>query len=106
MKEFLVYTALRALLFLASLGVVAGLWALVSGRDQVPVLWTVLIAFLISGFASLVLLNRPREAFARRVQTRAEAAARKFEEAKSREDDDDAATSERDDVSETRESGA
>lgn len=87
MKEFAVYTLLRLLLFLASLGVVAGGWALVSGSEQVPVLWTVVIAFVISGALSLVVLQRPREAFARRVDARASAAASRFEELKAREDD-------------------
>ena len=70
-----------------ALGVVAGGWALVSGSEQVPVLWTVVIAFVISGALSLVVLQRPREAFARRVDARASAAASRFDELKAREDD-------------------
>jgi len=68
-KEFLVYTALRLLLFLASAAVVLGIWALVA--DQVPLIWVVLIAFALSGIGSYFLLNRQREAFARRVDERA-----------------------------------
>lgn len=86
-KEFVVYTALRILLFLASLAVVIGVWMLVAGR--VPVTWAVVIAFVVSGVASYFLLNRPRAAFARRVEERAERATAKFEEMKAREDRDD-----------------
>ena len=90
-KQFVVYTALRLLLFLASLGVVGGAWALMSGRDQVPALWTVVLAFVLSGVLSLFVLQRPREQFARRVEARASAAASKFEEIKAREDEPDEA---------------
>ena len=87
MKEFLVYTGLRAGIFLASLLVVGGAWALVTGDDQVPALWVVLLAFLISGVGSLFLLNRQREAFARRVEDRADRATARFEAAKAKEDE-------------------
>jgi len=86
-KEFVVYTALRIVLFLASLGVVAGVMALVlDGR--VHLFWAVVLAFLISGVASYYVLNHQREAFARRVETRASKAAAAFEERKAREDQD------------------
>ncbi|MDP3890653.1 DUF4229 domain-containing protein [Nocardioides sp.] len=88
MKEFVVYTALRLALLFASFVVVAGGWALITGVDRVPLLPALLISFLISGVASYYLLNRPREAFARRVEHRAERAAARFEEMKSREDAD------------------
>lgn len=88
MKEFVIYTGLRLALLFASFVVVAGIWALFSGADQVPLLPTLLIAFLMSGVASYYLLNRQREAFARRVEHRAERAAARFEELKSREDTD------------------
>jgi hypothetical protein len=83
-KEFLIYTSLRLVLFLASLGIVVGVWFLVAG--QVPVLWAVVIAFLMSGLGSYFLLDRPREALARRVQTRADAMSSKIEEMRSKED--------------------
>ncbi len=86
MKEFWIYTGLRIALFVASFGVVAGVWMLVS--DQVPLLWAVVIAFALSGVASYVLLNQQREAFARRVQERAERAASAFEATKAKEDRD------------------
>lgn len=87
MKEFVVYTALRVLLFIASLGVVLGIWILVG--DQVPVLWPVVIAFAISGVASYFLLNRQRAAFARRVEERAARASARFEERRAKEDLED-----------------
>lgn len=87
MKEFVVYTALRIVLFLASLAVVIGVWMLLA--DQVPLTWAVVIAFIVSGVGSYFLLNRQRAAFARRVEERAERATAKFEEMKSREDADD-----------------
>lgn len=87
MKEFVVYTALRIALFLASFGIVVGVMALaLDGR--VHLFWAVVLAFLISGVASFYLLDRQREAFARRVETRAAKAAAAFEERKAREDQD------------------
>lgn len=87
MKEFVVYTALRILLFLASLAIVIGVWMLIA--DQVPILWAVVIAFAVSGVASYFLLNGPRVAFARRVEERAERATTRFEERRAREDVED-----------------
>lgn len=69
MKEFLVYTGLRLALFVASAAVVLGVWALVA--DEVPLIWVLLGAFVLSGIGSYFLLNRQREAFARRVDERA-----------------------------------
>jgi ABC-type bacteriocin/lantibiotic exporter with double-glycine peptidase domain len=85
-KEFWIYTGLRIALFVASLGVVAGVWMLVS--DEVPVLWVVVVAFAISGVASYYLLDRQRQAFARRVEARAARAAQAFEASKAKEDRD------------------
>ena len=87
MKEFWIYTLLRVVLFLASLGIVIGVWFLIAG--SVPVLWAVVIAFLMSGMGSYFLLNHQREMLARRVQTRAEAMSAKVEEMRSKEDADD-----------------
>lgn len=81
------YTALRVGMFLATLAIVSGIWALVSGRNGVPVVWVVVIAFIISGVASIRLLNAQREALARNVQSRAERASAKFEDIRSREDE-------------------
>ncbi|MGF9755898.1 DUF4229 domain-containing protein [Microvirga sp. 0TCS3.31] len=87
MKEFVVYTAMRIVLFVASFGVVVGVMALLfDGRYNL--FWAVILAFLISGIASYFILNRQREAFARRVEARASRASAAFEERKAREDQD------------------
>jgi hypothetical protein len=86
-KEFVVYTALRLALFVASLALVSGIWLLVT--DSVPLVWPIVIAFLLSGVASYFLLNRQRAAFARRVEERAARATARFEEMKAKEDADD-----------------
>ena len=87
MKEFVVYTAMRLVLFVASFGVVVGVMALVlDGRYNL--FWAVIMAFLISGIASYFILDRQREAFARRVEARASRASAAFEERKAREDRD------------------
>ena len=77
MKEFVVYTAMRLVLFVASFGVVVGVMALVfDGRYNL--FWAVILAFLISGIASYFILDRQREAFARRVEARASRASAAF----------------------------
>jgi uncharacterized membrane protein YfcA len=83
-KEFAVYTGLRILLFLATLGVVLGAWVLVA--DEANVLIAVVIAFVVSGIGSYFLLERQRAAFATRVEARAERASAAFEERRARED--------------------
>jgi hypothetical protein len=85
-KEFVIYTGLRIVLFLASLGVIVGVWMLLG--DQVPLLWAVAIAFLVSGVGSWFLLDRQRAAFAARVEARAARATAAFEAMKSKEDVD------------------
>ncbi|MCW2796795.1 MAG: hypothetical protein JWM79_2292 [Nocardioides sp.] len=85
-KEFVIYTGLRIVLFLASLGIVIGVWLLVG--DNVPVLWAVAIAFLVSGVGSYFMLDRQRAAFAQRVEERAARASAAFEARKASEDVD------------------
>jgi ABC-type multidrug transport system fused ATPase/permease subunit len=85
-REFVVYTGLRILLFVASLAVVAGIWLLLT--DEVPLLWALILGFALSGVASYFLLNRQRAAFASRVETRAQKASVRFEEMRAREDVD------------------
>ncbi len=87
MKEFVVYTGLRILLFLATLAVVLGAWVLVA--DEANLLIAVVIAFIVSGVGSYYLLERQRAAFAARVEVRAERAAAAFEERRSKEDIDE-----------------
>ena len=86
MKEFWVYTALRLVLFLASLGIVVGVWVLIAGEFNLFV--AIIIAFVVSGIGSYYVLDPQREAFARRVQSRAEKASSKLEEMRSKEDAD------------------
>ena len=85
-KEFVIYTAMRIGLFVSSLVVVTGVWMLVTG--EVPVLWAVVIAFALSGIGSYFLLNRQREAFARRVEARAQRMSARYDEMKTKEDAD------------------
>lgn len=87
MKEFAIYTGLRIALFVASLITVMLVWSLFT-EGEVPAVWPVIIAFAISGVLSYFLLNRQRDAFARRVEERASRAASAFEERKAREDQD------------------
>ncbi|KRF01341.1 hypothetical protein ASG88_07570 [Nocardioides sp. Soil777] len=86
MKEFLVYTALRVLLFIGMVGLVVGVWTLLDSDGQVNMIWPVVIAFALSGVASYFLLNRQRDAFARKVEERAARASAAFEERRARED--------------------
>ena len=88
MKEFLVYTGLRLALFLVALAVVIGIWSVPTEGTLTynDVFWSFVIAFVVSGVASYFLLNPFREAFARKVQARAERATARFEEMRSRED--------------------
>ena len=86
MREFAVYTGLRLLMFAATFGLVVGVWLLVS--DKANILVAVVIAFIVSGVGSYYLLNRPREALARRVEVRAARATKAFEERKAKEDVD------------------
>jgi len=85
-KEFVVYTGLRIVLFLATFGVVVGLWVLVAGEANVFV--AVIVAFVLSGIGSYFLLERQRAAFAQRVETRAARATAAFDEMKAKEDVD------------------
>ena len=83
-KEFAVYTLLRLVLLAGSFAMVAGIWLAVA--DEVPLLWVLVIAFVVSGVASYFILNRPREKFAQRVDERARRASAAFEARKARED--------------------
>jgi hypothetical protein len=87
-KDFAVYTLARIGLFVASFAVIAGVWMLVTGGDQVPVLWPLLLAAVVSAVASYYLLQGPRSRFAARVEARAAAASRRFEQARAKEDSD------------------
>jgi hypothetical protein len=86
-KDFAVYTLARVGLFAASFAVIAGAWGALSGGG-VPWLWPLLLAAVVSAVASYYLLKGPRERFAARVDARAGAMARRFEEARAKEDED------------------
>ena len=83
-KEFVVYTALRVVLFAATFGIVAGAWLLIGGRANILV--SVVIAFVVSGIGSWFLLQRPHNAFAERVEARAERATAAFDAMRAKED--------------------
>lgn len=84
MKEFWVYTALRLALFVGAFLIVFGIWALVA--DEINLLWAIVIAFVLSGIGSFVLLDKQRAAFAARVEQRAGRVSERFEEIKAKED--------------------
>jgi hypothetical protein len=87
-NEFLIYTGLRLSMFVVALAVVIGVWSIPTEGSLTynDVFWSFVIAFVVSGVASYFLLNPFREAFARKVQARAERATERFEERRSRED--------------------
>lgn len=85
-KEFWIYTGLRLVLFLASFAIVVGVWFLID--DEVPILWALVIALVMSGIGSYFLLNHQRELLARRVGERAERMTSKLDEMKAKEDQD------------------
>lgn len=86
MKEFAVYSLMRLALFVSSMVVVIGVWSLAA--DSVHILGAIVVALVLSGIASYFLLNRPREALARRLEERARAASEAFERKKAHEDVD------------------
>jgi mannitol-specific phosphotransferase system IIBC component len=87
-KDFATYTLARIGLFVAAYAVIAGVYMLATRSDSVPILWPLLLAAVVSAVASYYLLRGPRERFAARVDARASAAARRFEEVRSKEDRD------------------
>ncbi|WP_028655602.1 MULTISPECIES: DUF4229 domain-containing protein [unclassified Nocardioides] len=86
MKEFWIYTAMRVGLFVGAFCIVFGLWFLIA--DSVNLLLVIVIAFLVSGLASYVLLERQRNAFALRVEDRAGRISKKYDDMRSKEDED------------------
>jgi hypothetical protein len=85
-KEFWIYTALRLGLFAATAAIVFGIWLAIAGSANV--MWVLIIALVVSGIASYVLLGRQRSALARHVDARARRASLKFEEMRAKEDVD------------------
>jgi hypothetical protein len=87
-KEFLVYTAARLLVFVACYALVVGGYVLVDRDGPIPVLWPLLVAAVLSAVVSAYLLRGMRERFAAQVQGRAERMSQRFEEMKAKEDTD------------------
>ena len=86
MKEFWTYTLLRLGLFIGTFAIVFGVWFLITG--DVPVVWVIVIAFIVSGVGSYFLLERQREQFAAKVEGRAARASERLEAQRSKEDAD------------------
>jgi uncharacterized membrane protein YfcA len=86
-KEFAVYTALRLALFVATLGIVVGIWFAVA--DGADLFISVIIAFILSGVGSYFLFEKQRTALAERVEQRAARASAAFEEMRAKEDERD-----------------
>ncbi|WP_182525600.1 DUF4229 domain-containing protein [Nocardioides dongkuii] len=86
MKEFWIYTLLRLALFAGAFAIVFSAWLLIAGEANILI--CVIVAFLVSGVGSYFLLERPRRAFAVRVEERAARASARFEEKRAREDVD------------------
>jgi predicted Co/Zn/Cd cation transporter (cation efflux family) len=85
-KEFVVYTLARIGLFVASYAVIAGVYLLLTGGDSLPLLWPLLLAAVVSAVSSYYMLRGQRERFAAVIQRRAEAAGRRLEESRAKED--------------------
>jgi len=85
-KEFVVYTVARLLVFLASWALVVGIYLLVSGNETIPLLWPLVVGAGLSMVVSTFLLRGMRERFAERVQARATRMSERFEEMKAKED--------------------
>jgi hypothetical protein len=85
-KEFVVYTLARIGLFVASYAVIAGIYLLLTGGDSLPLLWPLLLAAVVSAVSSYYMLRGQRERFAAVIQRRAEAAGRRLEESRAKED--------------------
>jgi len=86
-KEFAIYTALRLAIFVACSAVLGWLYVLAFGKTGALV-WPFLAAIVISSVLSLKFLAPQRERFAAVVQARAERASSRFEEMRSKEDQD------------------
>ena len=82
----MIYTALRLLMFVATAALVFGIWLAVAGHA--PIMWVLLIALVVSGALSYVVLNRQRTALARHVDARARRASENFEKMRAKEDVD------------------
>ena len=88
MKGFLVYTAARFGVFLATYALVVGVYLLVTDGRRLPILWPLLVAALLSTLVSAYLLRGQRDRLAAGVQARAERISARYEQMRSKEDTD------------------
>lgn len=89
MRSFLLYTAARFGLFLGAFGLiwlVAGFFLPWTSRN---IVWTGVLAVVLSAIASLFLLRGLRDSFAQVARARAEEMSSRLERARSKEDVDD-----------------
>jgi membrane protein implicated in regulation of membrane protease activity len=83
MKEFAIYTGLRAALFAVCLGV---LWFALHGWLSI---WPIaLLALIISSILSIYVLRAARDRLATKIEHRAERISHRIEQARTAEDDD------------------
>jgi hypothetical protein len=88
MKYFLLYTLARVGLFAVAFGIIwLVLFSWVSWT-YAALLWTVLLAAIISAIASIFVLRSVRERFALEVAARAERMSQRIEDARAAEDED------------------
>lgn len=85
MKDFLFYTVARIGLLVASFLVIGGI-SLAFGFSNLFVI--LVLSAVVSAVASYYLLQGPRARFAARVDSRASRVVRRFEESRSKEDQD------------------
>jgi uncharacterized protein DUF4229 len=86
-KAFAIYTALRLAMFVACYALFGWLYVLAFGSSGALV-WPFLAAIVVSSLLSLKFLAPQRQRFADVVQARAERATSRFEEIRSKEDQD------------------
>ena len=83
MKEFAIYTGLRAALFAVCLAV---LWFALHGRLSI---WPIaLLALIVSSILSIYVLRAARDRLATQIKHRAERMSQRIEQARAAEDDD------------------
>jgi len=85
-KQFWIYNLMRFVVLIASLAIVIGVWSLLA--DEVPLLWALVVAFVLSGVTSWFVLAPQRQALALVLEERAGRASDKFEEFKAQGDED------------------
>lgn len=80
------YNLMRFVVLITSLVIVIGVWSLLA--DEVPLLWALVVGFVLSGVSSWFLLAPQRHALAVVLEQRAGRASEKFEEFKAKGDEE------------------